>query len=108
MAKGVKRTKQNRTQANLWRRLMTRKRQRGNGEGTVYPRKNKDGKVTSYRGSYWVQTANGPERRYVSAKTKTEAQTELRKALARLDEGLTFDAENLSLGEYLVRWLEDS
>jgi integrase len=87
---------------------MTRKRQRGNGEGTEYPRKNKDGKVTSYRGSYWVQTARGPKRRYVSAKTKTEAQIQLRKELARLDEGLTFDAENLSLGEYLDRWLEDS
>jgi integrase len=88
--------------------MCTRKRQRGNGEGTVYPRKNKAGKVTSYRGSYWLQTVDGPKRKYVSAKTKTEAQAELRKELARLDEGLTFDAENLSLGEYLVRWLEDS
>ena len=44
---------------------MARKRQRGNGEGTVYPRKNKDGKITSYRGSYWAQTANGPKRKYV-------------------------------------------
>ncbi len=46
---------------------MAKKRQRGNGAGTVYPRKNKDGKVTSYRGSYFAP--NG-KRRYVSAKRK--------------------------------------
>src|SRR3712207_459654 len=87
---------------------MARKRQRGNGEGTVYPRKNKDGKITSYRGSYWAQTANGPKRKYVSARTKTEALAQLRKELARRDEGLVFDAENLTLGEYLDRWLSGS
>jgi integrase len=31
---------------------MARKKQQGNGSGTIYPRKNKDGKVTSYLGSY--------------------------------------------------------
>ena len=87
---------------------MARKKQRGNDEGTVYPRKNKDGKVTSYRGAYWVQIAKGPERKYVSAKTKSEALVLLRKALAERDSGLVFDAENLTLGEYLDRWLSDS
>jgi integrase len=49
-------------------------RNRANGEGTVYIRKNRQGKKTiGYRGSYWVQTADGPKRRYVSGKTKTEA-----------------------------------
>ena len=33
---------------------MAKKRQRGNGAGTVYPRKNRDGKVTGYRGSYFA------------------------------------------------------
>jgi hypothetical protein len=61
---------------------MARKRQRANGEGTVYPRKNKEGKITSYLGSYWAQTANGPKRKYVSAPTKTEALAQLRKELA--------------------------
>jgi len=31
---------------------MAKKKQRGNGAGTVYPRKNKDGKLTE-RGPYW-------------------------------------------------------
>ena len=47
---------------------MGKKKQKGNGTGTVYPRKNKDGKIIGYRGSYW---ANG-KRHYVSAKKKTE------------------------------------
>jgi integrase len=87
---------------------MTKKRQRGNGEGTVYPRKNKDGKITSYRGSYWAQTTNGLKRKYISAPTKTEAMAKLRKELASSDDGLVFDTENLALGEYLDRWLNGS
>jgi integrase len=80
-------------------------RQRANGEGTVYPRKNKQGKIIGYRGSYWVRTANGRTRRYVSGKTKTEALAALRKATADRDGGLIFDAKNLKLGSYLDRWL---
>ena len=53
---------------------MAKKKQRGNGAGTIYPRKNKDGKVIGYRGSY---IGNG-KRYYVSAQTKTEAEQKLR------------------------------
>jgi integrase len=80
-------------------------KQSGNGTGTVYPRRNKDGKITGYRGSYF--TADG-RRRYVSAKTKTEARRKLRQAMADADRGLIFDADNLKVGEYLDRWLSDS
>jgi integrase len=83
--------------------MMTRKR--ANGEGTVYPRRNKQGKVISYRASYWTQTASGLKRRYVSGKTKTEAQLALRKATAERDSGLVFEVENSTLAEYLDRWL---
>jgi integrase len=83
--------------------MMTRKR--ANGEGTVYPRRNKQGKIISYRASYWAQTANGPTRRYVSGKTKTEAQVALRKATAERDSGIVFEVENITLAEYLDRWL---
>jgi integrase len=86
--------------------MMTRNR--ANGEGTVYPRKNNQGKVIGYRASYWVRTANGRTRRYVSGKTKTEALAALRKATADRDGGLVFDAKNLKLGRYLERWLQDS
>ena len=83
---------------------MAKKKQRGNGAGTIYPRKNKDGKVIGYRGSYVV---NG-KRYYVSAKTKTETEQKLRQAMTDADRGLTFDAGGLALGDYLDRWLNDS
>ncbi len=83
---------------------MAKKKQRGNGAGTVYPRKNKDGKVIGYRGSYIV---NG-KRHYISAKTKTETEQKLRQAMTDADRGLTFDAGSLTLGNYLDRWLNDS
>src|SRR5919107_1743969 len=81
---------------------MAKKKQQGNGQGTVYPRKNKAGKVIRYRGSYF--TADG-KRRYVSGKTKTEAQQMLRQAMSDADRGLIFDAPQLTLGEYLDKWL---
>ena len=84
---------------------MGKTKQSGNGTGTVYPRRNKEGKITGYRGSYF--TADG-KRRYVSAKTKTEARRALRQAMANADRGLIFDADNLKAGEYLDRWLADS
>jgi integrase len=61
---------------------MAKKKDRGNGDGDVYPRKNKDGKIIGYRGSYWVQTAEGPKRRYVSGKTKAETRAALTKTLS--------------------------
>src|SRR5215203_3697148 len=80
---------------------MAKKKQRGNGAGTVYPRKNKDGKVIGYRGSYIV---NG-KRYYVSAKTKTETEQKLRQAMTDADRGLVFEAGALTLGDYLDKWL---
>ncbi len=81
---------------------MAKKKAAGNGAGTVYPRKNKDGRITSYLGSYF-----GPDgkRRYVSAKTKTECREKLRKAMGDADQGLLFDAGGLTLGQYLDKWL---
>ena len=84
---------------------MAKTKGRANGDGDVFPRKNKDGKITSYRGAYF-----GPDgkRRYVSGKTKEEARKALREARANADAGLVFDAGKLAVGEYLDRWLTDS
>ena len=87
---------------------MAKRKSRGNGDGDVYARKNKNGKTIGYRGTYWVQTANGPKRRYVSGKTKAEARAALNKAKADRDGGLVYDAGKLTVGEYLNRWLTDS
>jgi integrase len=83
---------------------VSKKRLRGNGAGTVYTRKNKEGKITGYRGSYF--TPDG-KRRYVSAKRKTECERKLRDAMTDADRGLVFDATNQSVSEYMTRWLED-
>jgi integrase len=84
---------------------MGKTKSRANGDGDVFPRKNKDGKITSYRGVYF-----GPDgkRRYVSGKTKEEARKALREARSGADQGLVFDAGMLTVAEYLDRWLKDS
>jgi integrase len=73
----------------------------------VYPRKNKQGKIIGNRGSYWVQTAEGLKRRYVSGKSKAETRAVLNKARADRDGGLLYSADGLKVEDYLRRWLED-
>ncbi len=84
---------------------MARKKERGNGSGTVYPRKNREGKVTGYRGSYFAPDG---KRRYVSAKKKGDAERALRQAMTDADRGLVFEAGILTVEGYLNRWLTDS
>lgn len=84
---------------------MAKKKERGNGTGTVYPRKNKAGKVIGYRGSYFAPDG---KRRYVSAKRKGDAERALRQAMTDADRGFVFGAGTLTLEDYLTRWLKDS
>ncbi|MEJ7632216.1 MAG: site-specific integrase [Rubrobacteraceae bacterium] len=83
-------------------------RKNANGEGTIYPRKNKNGKITGYRASYWVQTPQGQKRRYISAKKREDVAKKLRKILHDMDSGLFVDAGPLTVEEYLIRWLKES
>ena len=75
-----------------------------NGEGST-PYKRKDGRWCA---RYTSQTVNGAKRKAVYGKTRAEAAQKLAKALANQDKGLAFDAGNLTVGEYLSCWLEDS
>jgi integrase len=50
----------------------------------------------------------GPKRRVVYGKTYAEARAKLAKAIAERDAGLVFDAENLTVSEYLKNWLKNS
>src|ERR687889_2733406 len=84
---------------------MARKKERGNGSGTVYPRKNKQGKIIGYRGSYFAPDG---KRRYVSAKRKGDAEKALRQAMTDADRGFVFDGGTLTVDDYLTRWLKDS
>ena len=84
---------------------MAKKRQRGNGQGTVVPRKNKDGKIIGYRGAFF-----GPDgkRRWVSAKTKTECWAKLNAAMTDADRGILPSPATLTVDRYLSTWLTDS
>jgi integrase len=77
-----------------------RKKQQGNGAGTVYPRKNNQGKVIGYRGSYFAPDG---KRRYISAKRKGDAERALRQAMTDADRGFVFEAGSLTLEDYLTR-----
>ena len=77
---------------------------RGNGEGSITRHK----KSGLYMARYTVQTENGPKRKTVYGKTRRAVDEKLTKAKADRDGGLVFDADNLKVGEYLDRWLNDS
>jgi integrase len=76
----------------------------GNGEGGITRHK----KSGLYMARYTVQTPTGPKRKAVYAKTRREVDEKLTKAKADRDKGLLFDANNLTVGRYLERWLADS
>jgi integrase len=81
---------------------MPRKKSKGNGQGSVYPRKNTEGKIVGYLGAYYSPDG---KRRYVSAKSKSECERKLRAAMVDADKGLVFDAGKITVGQYLNNWL---
>ncbi|MBX6765511.1 MAG: site-specific integrase, partial [Rubrobacteraceae bacterium] len=56
---------------------------------------------------YTVQTAAGPKRKTIYGKTREDVADKLAEALANRSKGLLFDAGNMTLGEYLGRWLTE-
>jgi integrase len=80
-------------------------RQRANGEGSVYQR------ASDKR---WLGAAtigfdvNGrPNRKFVSAKTRTEVVQKMRKLQRQLDDGLPAPDTSLTVSQLVDRWLED-
>jgi integrase len=78
-------------------------RRRGNGEGSISRRK--DG---LWMARYYVDTPKGRKRKAVYGKTREEVRDKMAKALADRADGLVFDDENLTVGEYLDSWLKGS
>jgi integrase len=76
----------------------------GNGEGGISRHKGSG----LYMARYTVQTPTGPKRKTLYAKTRREVDEKLTKAKADRDTGFVFDADNLTLGNYLDRWINDS
>jgi integrase len=77
-------------------------KKRGNGEGSISWRP-KEGR---WEGRYVVQTAQGPKRRSVYSKDWEVCRRKLTRAIADRDEGLIFDGEDLTVAEFLGRWLK--
>jgi integrase len=60
-----------------------------------------------FMGRYTVDTPNGQKRKYIYGKTRKEVSEKLTAALAARNGGAIFtDADELTLSEYLSRWLE--
>jgi len=78
-------------------------RRRGNGEGSITRRK--DG---LYMARYWVETSKGPKRKTLYGKKREEVADKLARALAERADGIVYDDENLTVGEYLDYWLKGS
>jgi integrase len=78
-------------------------KKRGNGEGSIHRRKG-----GGWCAQYTVYTAKGRKRKTLYGNTRLEVAAKLAKALSDREGGITFDADNLRLGDYLQRWLEDS
>jgi len=74
-------------------------KRRGRGEGSIYRRKD---------GSWVAQYTVGDKRRYIYGKTRKDVAARLSKAIAERDSGVVYDSENMTVGEYLDRWLSDS
>ncbi len=72
-------------------------KKRGNGEGSISRRKN-GGWMTQYA----VYTAEGRKRKTLYGKTRAEVAAKLAKALSDREGGLTFDANNMKLDDYLI------
>ena len=58
--------------------------------------------------SYTVHTVNGPKRRHVYGKTRQETAAKLAKVLSDRTDGVVYDDENMTVSEYLDRWLDGS
>jgi integrase len=79
-------------------------KKRGNGEGGISRHK----KSGLYMARYTVQTPEGSKRKTIYGKKRQDVADQLAKALADRADGVVVDDKNLTMGEYLDRWLSDS
>src|ERR687897_185733 len=79
-------------------------KKRGSGKGEISRHK----KSGLYMARYTVQTPEGSKRKTIYGKKRQDVADQLAKALADRADGIVFDDKNLTLGEYLDRWLSDA
>lgn len=84
-------------------------KRRGHGEGALYPRRDKAGKVERWIGvvDLGPDPATGKRRQYrISGRTKREVQDELARALDDKAKDQLTPNDRRTVGEYLTLWLE--
>lgn len=94
---------------------MAKNGRRDKGDGSLYPRKNRNGEVIGWVGAYWVRESGESgtkKRRTVYANTRKEAKALLAEAISgnREEENRrqTAAVANLKVSEYLVSWLSEA
>jgi hypothetical protein len=67
--------------------------------------KRKDGR---YMARYTVHTPDGPKRKVIYGKKYKDVEKALAEARGDAARGIVYDDENMTVGEYLTRWLNDA
>lgn len=70
------------------------------GSGSIYTRRH--GTVV---GQYEIDTLEGKKRKYIRGKDPKDVAYRLTKAIADRDSGYVFDSQNLTISEFMPRWL---
>lgn len=83
---------------------MAKKKGRGNGEGTVYQRK--DGRWIAQVTTDINPTTGKPKRRTFTGKTRSEVVKRMNEALADLEKGTYIEPTTITLERWLTDWLE--
>ncbi len=78
-------------------------KRRGNGEGSICRHPKRD----LWMARYTVETPSGTKRRTVYGGTRAKVRDKLARAVADRADGVVFDDGNMTVGEYLERWLSD-
>jgi len=85
--------------------MVEKKRNRGAGEGSIYQRKS-DGK---WVGSVNLGYVNGKrKRKVVYGETRQDVSDQMKKLLHDQQQGLPLTTENVSVGVFLTRWLNET
>jgi integrase len=61
-----------------------------------------------FQGMYTAQTPDGPKRKYVYGRKYKDVEKKLAEAMGNAAKGFFFDDENMTVSEYLDRWLSDA
>lgn len=85
------------------------RRKRSNGEGSIYKRKDKSGKLIRWEGSVTIGlNENGSlKRKTVSGKTENEVAKKINEIINNLNRGTFIEPSMLTLSEWIDKWFQN-